>query len=157
MVRTTTAVTVMQGGVQENVVPQQASASVNFRMLPGTDEEAVLDHVRRVIDDPSIELSLGTVTRPPAPAAVDSPIYEGIARAVRSVYRDAVVVPALLYGATDSRHYGCLTNNVYRFHGMRLPVDDVSGFHGTNERVQVASYAKAIEILARMMIELNQG
>jgi carboxypeptidase PM20D1 len=152
MVRTTTAVTVMQGGVQENVVPQQASASVNFRMLPGTDEDAVLEHVRRVIDDPSIELTLGTVTHPPAPAAVDSPIYEGIACAVRSVYRDAVVVPALLYGATDSRHYGKLTNNVYRFHGMRLPVEDVSGFHGTNERVQVASYAKSIEILARMML-----
>ena len=70
---------------------------------------------------------------------------------MRSVYRDAVVVPALLYGATDSRHYAGLTDNVYRFSGMRLPVEDVSGFHGTNERVQIASYAKAIEILARMM------
>lgn len=155
MVRTTTAVTVMQGGVQENVVPQQARASVNFRMLPGTDEEDVLAHVRRVIDDEGIALELGTVTHPPAPAEVDGPVFEGIARAVRTVYDDAVVVPALLYGATDSRHYGDLTNNVYRFHGLRLPVDDVSGFHGTNERVQVASYAKAIEILARMMLELG--
>lgn len=151
MVRTTTAVTVMNGGVQENVVPQQASASVNFRMLPGTDEEDVLAHVQGVVNDPSITIVLGTVTRPPAPAEIDGPIFEGIARAVRSVYRDAVVVPALLYGATDSRHYAGLTDNVYRFSGMRLPVEDVSGFHGTNERVQIASYAKAIEILARMM------
>lgn len=156
MVRTTTAVTVMNGGVQENVVPQQASASVNFRMLPGTDEEDVLAHVRRVIADEGIELQLGTVTYPPEPAEVEGPVFEGIARAVRSVYRDAVVVPALLYGATDSRHYGKLTNNVYRFHGLRLPVEDVSGFHGTNERVQVASFAKAIEILARMMLELGE-
>jgi carboxypeptidase PM20D1 len=154
MVRTTTAVTVMQGGVQENVVPQQATASVNFRMLPGTDEEDVLAHVQRVVADPSIEISLGMVTRPPAPAEIDGPIFEGIARAVRSVYRDAVVVPALLFGATDSRHYAGLTDNVYRFSGMRLPVEDVIGFHGTNERVQVASYAKAIEILARMLINL---
>ena len=155
MVRTTTAVTVMSGGVQENVVPQQAQASVNFRMLPGTDENDVLAHVRRVIADEEVELTLGTVTHPPAPAEVEGPVFEGIARAVRAVYDDAVVVPALLYGATDSRHYGLLTNNVYRFHGMRLPVEDVSGFHGTNERVQVDSYARAIEILARMMIELG--
>lgn len=155
MVRTTTAVTVMNGGVQENVVPQQASASVNFRMLPGTDEEDVLAHVRRVVADPQIEVSLGTVTHPPAPAEIDGPHFEAIARAVRSVYSDAVVVPALLYGATDSRHYAQLTDNVYRFTGMRLPVEDVSGFHGTNERVQVGAYAKAIEILARMLLEMS--
>jgi len=155
MVRTTTAVTVMNGGVQENVVPQHASASVNFRMLPGTDEDDVLEHVQRVIADDSIVVELGTVTHPPAPAEVDHSFYESIAEAIRSVYSDAVVVPALLYGATDSRHYGGLTNNVYRFHGIRLPVDDVSGFHGTNERVQVQSYAKAIEILARMMFSLS--
>lgn len=151
MVRTTTAVTVMNGGVQENVVPQQASASVNFRMLPGTDEDDVLAHVRRVIDDPGIELELGTVTHPPAPAPSDGREFEAIARAVRTVYEDAVVVPALLYGATDSRHYGRLTHKVFRFHPMRLPIEDVSGFHGTNERVQVQSFAKTIEILARMM------
>jgi carboxypeptidase PM20D1 len=155
MVRTTTAVTVMHGGVQENVVPQQASASVNFRMLPGTDEEDVLEHVRTVIDDESIELELGMVTHPPKPADIDGPHFAAIARAVRSVYRDAVVVPALLYGATDSRHYAGLTDNVYRFHGMRLPIEDVSGFHGTNERVQVVNYAKAIEILARMLLEMT--
>ena len=154
MVRTTTAVTVMNGGVQENVVPQQAQASVNFRMLPGTSEEDVLAHVRRVIDDPEIELELGTVTHPPAPAEVEGPVFAGIARAIRTVYPDAVVVPGLLYGSTDSRHYGGLTQDIYRFHGIRLPVEDVSGFHGTNERVQVQSYAKAIELLARMMTEL---
>jgi len=155
MVRTTTAVTVMNGGVQENVVPQQASASVNFRMLPGTDEEDVLEHVRSVIDDESIELALGMVTHPPEPADIDGPHFAAIARAVRSVYRDAVVVPALLYGATDSRHYAALTDNVYRFHGMRLPLEDVSGFHGTNERVQIVNYANAIEILARMVLEMT--
>jgi len=95
------------------------------------------------------------VTHPPEPADIDGPHFAAIARAVRSVYRDAVVVPALLYGATDSRHYAALTDNVYRFHGMRLPLEDVSGFHGTNERVQIVNYANAIEILARMVLEMT--
>jgi carboxypeptidase PM20D1 len=155
LVRTTTAATMISGGVQENVVPQQAGATVNFRLLPGTTPEQVLKHVRRVIDDPAIELTLGMTTYPPASSSVDSPYYRAIARSVREIYPDCVVLPTLLFGATDSRHYAKLADQVYRFHGLRLPLDDVAGFHGTNERVGVQSYLECIRIMVRMMQNLD--
>ncbi len=155
LLHTTTAATMIDGGIKENVVPQQASATVNFRLLPGTSPEDVLAHVEEVIDDEWVTAQLGLTTTPAPPSSVDSDIYRAIAQSTREVHPNAVVVPALLVGATDSRHYRELCDQVYRFTGLRLHLDDVGGFHGTNERMRVDYYADGVRIMMRMMINLG--
>jgi len=152
LVRTTTAVTILRAGVKDNVIPQTAEARVNFRLLPGDTPEMVIEHVRRVIDDPEISIDAGdTWQLPPPVAAMDGSGFEVIGAAARSRYPDAVVLPFLLAGATDIRHYVDLADNHYRFHGITIGLDQTGGIHGTDERVGVESFEAAVDIAVQMM------
>ena len=133
------------------MIPQGATAEINFRRLPGVSAEDVVDRVRRVIDDPGVEVRVGLNFDAPEPAEVDSPWFRAIARAVREVHPDAVVVPGLLPGGTDSRHYAPVTGDIYRFLGFAIPIRDMDRMHGTDERTNVESYADGIRVLARML------
>ncbi|MAE96371.1 MAG: hypothetical protein CL910_17105 [Deltaproteobacteria bacterium] len=146
MLRTTTAATMIHGGVKENVVPKRATATVNFRILPGETPDDVLAHVRKVIDDPEIEISSDTWSSAPRPGRVDAPGYAVLSEAIRSVHPDAVVVPGMLLGATDTRHFADIAADSYRFIGARISRDQITGIHGTDERIAIDALAEAVEI-----------
>jgi carboxypeptidase PM20D1 len=150
-VRTTTALTVFNGGVKENVVPQRAEAKVNLRLLPGDTPEMVLETITALVDDPQIEISYFVWG---AETPVSDHTAEGfkiISEVVSAVYPEAVVTPAMQVGITDSRHYTQVSDNQYRFHGMLITTDQTRSFHGTDEYIEVDSYTKAIEIARQMM------
>src|SRR5207244_11367359 len=146
MLRTTTAPTVLQAGVKENVLPSTARALVNFRILPGDSAGSVLAHVRRAVDDPRITVRelQETMSNPSGVTSVDAEPFQLLARTIRQVVPEAVVTPWLVVGATDSRHYARLTPNVLRFVGAAIGKDDLRRVHGTDERVGVQAYAVAV-------------
>ena len=152
-VRTTTALTMFNAGVKENVVPQRAEARVNFRLLPGETPESVVAHVRKVIDDPLVEISYENWNGMPPPAEYPGGGYAIIKAAIASVYPEAVVVPSILMATTDTRHYIDLVDNQYRFQGVALNSGQATSIHGTDEYVDVASYESSI-LIARKLIEL---
>jgi carboxypeptidase PM20D1 len=154
MVRTTTALTMMNAGVKENVVPQRAEARVNFRLLPDTTVQMVLDHVTEVVDDPEVSIRYERWDNRPGVADHEAEGYAAIAEAITAVYPDAVVVPSLLVATTDTRHYVDLARNQYRFHGMIVPMADVSGIHGTDEQLSVQGIENAVRV-AEGMIRLG--
>jgi carboxypeptidase PM20D1 len=151
MVRTTTALTMFNAGVKENVVPQRAQATVNFRLLPGTTVESVIDHVTRVIDDPLITIRHDPWNNRPGVADHEGEGFRAIAAAVLEVYPEAVTVPALLVATTDTRHYVDLADNQYRFHGMEVPAAQTNGIHGTDEKISVQSFEQTIRVAEQMM------
>jgi carboxypeptidase PM20D1 len=153
-VRTTTALTMFNAGVKENVVPQRAEAKVNFRLLPGDTPETVVSHITRVVDDPKIEISYDEWDNVPGVSDYTGGGYTVIADAITAVYPDAVVVPSLLVATTDTRHYLDVTDNQYRFQGIIVSSSQAASVHGTNEYVSVDSYEKSIEI-ARQLIVLG--
>ena len=153
-VRTTTALTMFNGGVKENVVPQRAEARVNFRLLPGDTPAIVVDYITGVVDDPLVEISYEAWDEMPPVAEYPGSGYGVIQAAIESVYPDAVVVPSMLMAVTDTRHYIDLVDNQYRFHGVKMATSQATSIHGTDEYVDVDSYEKSIEI-ARLMIELG--
>jgi carboxypeptidase PM20D1 len=153
-VRTTTALTMFNGGVKENVVPQRAEARVNFRLLPGDTPASVVDYIAGVVDDPLVEISYEAWDEMPPVAEYPGSGYGVIQAAIERVYPDAVVVPSMLMAVTDTRHYIDLVDNQYRFHGVRMATSQATSIHGTDEYVDVDSYEKSIEI-ARLMIELG--
>ena len=153
MVRTTFAATLVSGGVKENVIPESAQATINVRILPGDTAEDVLAHLTRVIDDPEIEIE-GTPWGPIAePGSSDGPAFQMAKRAVKEVLPDAVVMPGLVPGATDTVHYMGITDEVLRFVPMRIGIEQVGGAHGRNERIAVEyleeSRAIAIDLVRR--------
>lgn len=151
MLRTTTAATMISGGVKENVVPKRATATVNFRILPGETPDEVLAHVRKVIDDPEIEIEADTWSQAPPPGRVDALGYRVLTGAIHHVYPDAIVVPGLLFGATDTRHYADLVDDTYRFLGVMVTRAQIPGVHGTDERIGVESLANAVRLLANVL------
>jgi carboxypeptidase PM20D1 len=152
VLRTTTAPTLFHAGVKDNVLPRRAQAAVNFRILPGDSVGGVVEHVRRAVADPRVQV----VVR--GPAVEPSPVspaaghgYETIARSIAEVFPDALVVPALVLGGTDARHYTRLCAGVYRFAPLRVSSGDLVRFHGQDERLAVGAYGDAIRFYLRLL------
>ncbi|HEX6737443.1 MAG TPA: M20 family peptidase [Vicinamibacteria bacterium] len=146
VLRTTTAVTIIEGGVKENVLPARARAVVNFRLRPGDTIAAVTGHVRRVVNDPRVAVErYGETAWEASPvSSTDSRGFRLLAAAIRGVFPDVVVAPALVLGATDGRHYAKLTGDVYRFLPQRCSAEDLKRYHGTNERLSAEGHARGI-------------
>ncbi|HEV2147832.1 MAG TPA: M20 family peptidase [Longimicrobiaceae bacterium] len=150
--RTTTAATVFQGGTKDNVLPSQARAVVNFRILPGDSIAGVLEHVRRTVDDPRVEVrAKGFASEPSPVSSTESAGWKVLQRSIRQTFPDAVVAPYLVVGATDARYYAGLSESVYRFLPVRLTAADLARMHGTDERVGVADYATAVRFYAQLL------
>ncbi len=143
--RTTTAVTMFQGGEKENQLPSAARAVVNLRVMPGDTVADVVAHVRRAVDDPQVAVrTLASPSEPSAVSPIEAPTFAVLQRTVREVFPDAVVAPSLVLGGTDARHYASLSPNVYRFVPYRLAADDLHRIHGTNERIAVENYGQIV-------------
>jgi carboxypeptidase PM20D1 len=152
-VRTTTAPTIFQSGVKENVLPSRARAVVNFRILQGDSVAGVLDHVRRVVDDERVTVAKleGTVSEPSPESSTTSAGYRLIESTALALFPGAVASPSLVVGATDSRWFTPLADDVYRFAPMRVGPDDLKRFHGTNERFPVEQVGPGVEFYRRIL------
>lgn len=154
MVRTTNAVTIFQAGTKENVLPRQARAVVNFRILPGDSIKDVLAHVRKVVDDPrvAVRIAPGFTAEPSALTATSSRSFTTVDRTIRSLDPAIVVAPYLVVVVTDSRFYAPLTSNVLRFLPVRLAPADLGRMHGINERIAVRDYEWAIRFYRQLIV-----
>jgi carboxypeptidase PM20D1 len=153
LVRTTTAPTVFQSGVKENVLPSQARAVVNFRILQGDSTASVLAHVRSVVADPQIrvrELSQ-TLSEPSPLSSTSSASWGRITRTIRVLYPDAIIAPGLVVGATDSRYFAPVADDVYRFTPIDMTPTDLKRFHGTDERYEVRQIGPALDFYRRLL------
>ncbi len=155
--RTTTAATMIEGGIKANVLPIDATAKVNFRILPGETPETVKQRVTDVINDPRVEVTFdgsGQTGMGPSPV---SPIsgygWETLTDAIRDTAapQRIIIAPRLLVAATDTRHYRKLTPNHYRFTYMQLAPSDLGTIHGTNERISVATLNDTVRFYFRML------
>lgn len=147
MIRTTTAPTMLMGSAKENVLAQRATAVVNFRIHPNDTEATILQHVRDVTSAiEGIEIARGrsgirgTGASPISPT--DNRAYRVLKAVASEVGEGAPVAPGLVLGATDGRYATAITDNVYRFAPSMMTPDELSGFHGTNERISVENVGR---------------
>jgi carboxypeptidase PM20D1 len=151
MLHTTTAPTMLRAGVKDNVLPTEARAIVNFRILPGDTVAGVTEHARRAIDDPGIELR-ATEAREPSPVSDPrSESYRTVARTIREVFPGTGVAPALVLGGTDSKHYGAVAAQSFRFVPLRLAPEDLKRVHGTDERVAIDAYLDVVRFFVQLV------
>jgi len=151
VLRTTTAATVVEGGVKANVLPAKARAVINFRIMPGETPSTVLEHVRRVVADPRVKVSALEGREPSAVSPVDSPGFRLVERTVRELFPDVIVAPYLVLGGTDSRHYAPLTTGLYRFAPFRASASDLRRAHGTDERIAVENLGKLVSFYMQLI------
>ncbi len=152
ILRTTMAPTFFNAGVKENILPTQARAVINLRIMPGESTASALEHVRRAIDDPQVKLTpLAIRMEPSAVTDSDSSSFKLVERTIRQTMPEAVVAPSLLVAATDSRHYAGLTKNVLRFLPITLTAADTKRYHGIDERIAVSDYLRCINFYAQLI------
>jgi carboxypeptidase PM20D1 len=147
-IRTTTATTIFNAGLKENLIPGEAEATVNFRTQPGVTREDVIDHVKKVIANDHIQIiSIGEGNEPKQVADVKSESFKYLQKTISAYKKDIVVAPYLVLGATDGRYFANITAQVFRF----IPFTDPEGFHGVNERIQVTEFKKGIGFYYELM------
>ncbi|HMI89597.1 MAG TPA: M20 family peptidase [Polyangiaceae bacterium] len=153
MVRTTTAPTIMQAGVKDNVLPSTARAVVNFRILPGESIATVMAYAQKVIGDERVAIAkLERSLSEPAPlSSTERGGYEVIRSTLKELFPDAVIVPGVMNGATDSRHFQGLASDIYRFVPIVLSKSDLPRVHGTDERANVADLLTTVRAYRRII------
>lgn len=152
IVRTTTAPTIFAAGTADNVLAAHARAVVNFRILPGETVQDVVAHAIDVVDDDAITIRCLDHCWDPSPVSPDAGEgWDEIAAAIAWSWPDAVVSPSLVVGATDARHYGGISDRVYRFLPIRLDDVDRKRLHGTDERIAVADLGRAVAFYAALL------
>lgn len=159
MLRTTTALTIVQAGNKENVLPGRAEAMVNFRLLPGDSLEHVMDHMQTQIKKVTTRFELEPLpgaSNASKVAPTRSQQYQLLNQTIREIFPDAVVAPGLMVAATDSAHYDRISDHIFKFSPVRANAEDLKRFHGTNERLSTANYADAIRFYHRLAQQVTR-
>ncbi len=152
MVRTTTAPTMLEGSIKENVLPTRARGVVNFRIRPGDDVDAVVEHVRRTVNDDRVQIRVLAAARNPSPVSrVDAPQFAFVMRTIREMFPGTIVTPSLVVGGTDSKHFANLSPNIYRFIPVKITPNDLHRFHGIDERISVQNYVDMVKFYIHLM------
>ena len=153
MLRTTTALTIFHAGNKENVLPAFAEATINFRLLPGDTEASVMAHINEVIEQDKIEVKMSSIESSDATPvmATDTPNYRLLNRTVREIFPDAIVAPGLMVAATDSAMFTSICENIYKFSPIRAKKEELSRFHGTNERISESNLAEMVRFYHRFL------
>lgn len=152
MIRTTKATTIFNAGDKENVLPAQAQAVINFRLISGDTIEAVIARVREVIDDGRVTITpLPDPSEPSPISSVDADGFKVVHRTISQVAPQAIVAPFLTIAATDTRHYAKLTKHIYRFVPITFRPEDTKRIHGVDERISIEDYERCVRFYAQLI------
>ena len=152
LVRTTTAPTIFNAGVKDNVIPQNAKATINFRIMSGEDSNSVMERVKKLINDPRIKIEKGRMQSEPSKvSSTNSFGFRQLQSTIAEVYPDALVAPFLVIAGTDAKHFEPIANDIYRFSPMIINPNNIKSFHGLNERIAVKDFKQAVRFYHRLI------
>lgn len=161
MLHTTTAVTMFNAGIKDNVLPPAATAVVNFRPMPGDTADVIIEHVKKAINDDRItvrDISASTPATNVADPNGDG--YKMLEKTIRQTWgNDLIVSPFFVIGGSDSKHFQAreFAPDVYTMTALQLEsVKEFEGFHGVNERILVEEYGRSIGFFYQLMDNLGQ-
>lgn len=142
---TTTAPTLINGGEKVNILPQQASAVINYRIHPRDSVEGVLKRTTALVDDERVTIEVLGGREPSPRSSTDTEGYRSLQTATARVFGPIETAPFLTLQGTDTRHYTQTARNNYRFTPFIYESDDLKRIHGTDERVSIENLNRAIE------------
>lgn len=151
ILRTTCAFTTMQGSKGLNVMPPYARMTANMRIISGETVESTLDYVRKTVNDPDIKITCMEGNNPSAVSLTDCPQWDDLQEAIAGTWKGALVSPYLMFACSDSRHYGAISDHVYRFSAMALSKEERATIHGNDERIPLETIGKTVEFYLRLI------
>ncbi len=151
LMRTTVAFTQMQGSSAPNVIPPSASLVSNIRLNPMDTVASAMEYIRQTVGDEQVEIIALHGMEPSRISQTDCAAWDKVALAVASTWKGCLVSPYLMVQCSDSRHYGRISDRVYRFSAMDLTGEERATIHGNNERIRLETVNKAVEFFIRLM------
>lgn len=152
MLHTTIAPTMLQGSPKENVLPQSATAMINYRIAPWNSAADVMARAKKAVR--KIPVILSWVKEPREPSKISSTSSAGwnfITAAARADAPNAVIAPSLVVAGTDSRSFEGISQDVYRFMPMHFTLKDTAMIHGTNEHMTIDNFRRMINFYAQLI------
>lgn len=153
MLRTSISPTILKAGFRSNVIPADAEATLDVRAVPDEDMDALVADLKRLIDDPSVEIVRNAAGRPsPPPSPVDSDLVRAIEKTGAAMFPGAITVPTMLTGATDMSFLRARGVQAY---GIAAPAaEGERGAHGNDERISVEGFGRFVEFIYRTVTEV---
>jgi acetylornithine deacetylase/succinyl-diaminopimelate desuccinylase-like protein len=155
LLRTTCTATQIEGGHAQNALPQRARATLQCRIIPGESQDSVRDTLARVLDDPTIKISVITPATPSPESPLSGSILPIVERVTHQLWPDVVILPQMGAGASDSKYTRVVGMPSYGIDGMFDDLDDGRA-HGRDERIGVAAFGQEVEFTDRLMREVSR-
>jgi acetylornithine deacetylase/succinyl-diaminopimelate desuccinylase-like protein len=154
MLRDTISPTMLNAGIRANVIPSEARANLNIRLLPGDTIDALTAELTKLVNDPLVRLEVQPNAGLAAPpSSLESDFYAAIVKAAAQEFNGAPVLPYQSPWATDSSQLRLHNVQAYGLWPFPLTEEDLKRMHGDDERIPLASFAKGIDLEARIVAE----
>ncbi len=155
LVRNTIAPVIIQGGFRANVIPGSASATVNLRLIPGSDLNAFLATLRKVVGDPSIEMKANTPAyAQTAPSSENTDLYRALVAAAHALFPGAEVTPYLFQAGTDAMAWRSRGVPVYGIYPYPIDADELTRMHGNDEKVSITALKQGTEMIFKTLVDV---
>ena len=123
----------------------------NMRLNPADSVESALEYLRKTVKDDSVEITALESFEPSPVSETGCEAWDKVSAAVAETWRGCIVSPYLMVQCSDSRHWGRISNHVYRFSAMDLTAEERATIHGNNERIRLECAHRAVEFYIRLM------
>ncbi len=151
LMRTTVAFTQMEGSTARNVLPPKATMLSNIRLNPEDTKATAKAYLQKTIGDDSVVLEEVYGMEPSRISNTQCDGWQRVCRAVEDTWQGCLVAPYLMMQCSDSRHWGRISDRVYRFSAMDLTKEERGTIHGNNERIRLECIGRATEFFIRIM------
>jgi acetylornithine deacetylase/succinyl-diaminopimelate desuccinylase-like protein len=130
-------------------------ATVNLRMIPGSDPAALVAQLQKIANEPNVEFSLGSRTYSTVPVSSENTdLYRALEHAAKATFPGAEVTPYLFQAGTDAGAWRQKGIPVYGIYPYPIDNDELSRMHGNDEKVSVKSLQQGTEMIFRTLVEV---
>lgn len=154
MMRATIAPTVLSAGVANNVIPAEARANLNVRLLPGDSINTVVNDLNKLVNDPGVKLEVQPNAGLAAPpSSLESAFYNLICQVASREFGGAPALPFQSTWSTDSAQLRLHNVQAYGLVPFPLADEDLKRMHGDDERIPLAAFDKGVDVLTKIVTE----
>ena len=155
MVRTSIVPTIFRGGYLKNVIPAEAEATIDIRALPDEDPERMFSLLKRIMNEPTVDLTPHPQTRPShEPSSLETDVFRAFEKVLEKMHPGVPVLPTMSTGATDSAQLRAAGIASYGFGPAKPAWDLAGGIHGKDEYLYVKPFQDYVEILWNVVLEI---
>ncbi len=157
IMRNTIAPVLISGGFRTNVIPGSADATLNLRLIPGTDPNEMVKLIEKLVNDPRVTVKLATSNAAAStivPSSTETELYQALEREAKAQWPGVEVTPYLFQAGTDAAAWRSRNIPVYGIYPYPITNDELRTMHGNDERVSVESLKQGTQMIYRVLVSI---